>query len=147
MVFSALLAALPCSAAQWHVVSLGTETGATVSVDQASLSAKQYIATGWVRIDYQAPHARDGMSLSGYAALWQANCQNQTYWPSDAFGFRPGKPDPVRLYSVEQQWQSPMPGSDEAVAMKALCEETKSLVGKVIDQAGEWFHEYVEGDK
>lgn len=147
MVFSALLAALPCSAAQWHVVSQNTETGATVSVDEATLSARQYVATGWVRIDYLAPRERDGVSLSGYTALWQTNCQNRTYWPSDSFGFRPDSVEPVRLYNSAQQWQSPVPGGDEAVAVDALCEETKSLIGKAIDKAGEWFHQYVEGNK
>lgn len=126
---------------------MNTESGATVSVDKASLSARQYVAKGWVRIDFLAPHEHDGVNLSGYAALWQANCRNHTYWPSESYGFRPDNPEPVRLYSMAQEWQSPVPGGDEAVAMDALCEETKSLVGQVIDQAGEWFHQYVEGDK
>lgn len=147
MALLGFLAALPCSAAQWHEVSRNSETGATVSLDESTLSARQYIATGWVRIDYLAPRDRDGVSLNGYAAQWQANCQNRTYWPSVSFGFRPDNVEPVRLYNLAQQWQSPVPGGDEAVAVEALCEETKSLVGKAIDKVGEWFHEYVEGDK
>ena len=147
MVFAGLLAALPCSAAQWHRVSQNAGTGATISVDESSLSGKNYMAKGWVRVDFLAPRERDGVKLSGYAAEWQANCQNHTYWPSQSFGYRPDNVEPFVLYNTSQQWQSPVPGSDEDAAMDVLCDETKSLVGKVVDKAGEWFHQYVEGNK
>jgi len=144
---AALVSASPCGAAEWHEVSRNSDTGATISVDDSSVSGKQYIAKGWVRIDYLSPRERDGQRLTGYAAQWQANCQNHTYWTSESYGFRPDKAEPVRLYRTDQEWQPVFPGGDESVALEALCEETKSLVGKVIDKAGELFHEYVEGIK
>jgi hypothetical protein len=141
------LTALPCSAQQWHVVSLGTKTGSTVSLDRDSASARKYIAKGWMRIDYPAPRERDGVRLTGYAAMWQVNCNNHTYWSSDSVGFRTDNLEPIRLYNLEQQWQSPAAGTDEFVAMESMCEETESLFSKVVDQAGEMFHQYVDGDK
>ncbi len=136
---SVWLLALPSAAAQWHVISLHTDAGSTVSLDSASVSSKDYIANGWVRIEYQAPRMRDGQNLTGYVAQWQANCQSLTYWTTDSFGFRPKGQDSVRLYITSQEWQSPMPGSDEAVALTALCDDAKSWIDKAVDKAGELF--------
>ena len=140
------LAAPVCHAQQWSVAALSTDSGATVSIDEDSVCVRKYIAKGWVRIDYQAPRDHDSVRLTGYAALWQANCQNHTYWASESTGFRDKNQEPVKLYNTEQQWQSPSPGGDEDVAMEALCAGTKSLYTRVRDKAGDWFHQYVEGD-
>jgi hypothetical protein len=144
---AALLMATPCGAVQWHEIKENLDTGATVSVDESSVHGKDYMAWGWVRVDFPVPRERDGFNLKGYAAEWQANCRNHTYWPSQSLGFRPDEAAPVMLYNTSQQWFSPIPGSDEDAAMDALCEETKSIVGKVIDKGGELFHQYVEGIK
>ena len=128
-----LVLALPCAAAKWHVVALHTSAGSTVSVDNASLDTKDYIVSGWVRIDYDAPRLRDGQNLTGYVAQWQANCQEHTYWTADSFGNRPKGMESIRLYGADQEWQSPMPGSDESIALAAMCEETKSYIDKGLD--------------
>ena len=102
-----VLLVLPCQAASWREVATAPASGATVSVDTASLDSREYIASGWIRVDYPEPREKSGYLLNGYSAKWQTNCKDRTYWVSDAWGYRPDAADAVRLYSANQRWLTP----------------------------------------
>lgn len=130
------LLALPTQAARWRQVGVAPASGARVEVDDASLDSHEYVATGWIRVTYPAPRKKYGVPLQAYHAHWQVNCENHTYWMSDAWGYGPDLADPVPLSSGTQSWLTPAPDSEEAVAADALCQETRSLFDKVIEGIG-----------
>lgn len=130
------LLALPALAARWREVGVAPASSARVAVDDASLESREYVATGWIRVVYPAPRKKYGVTLQTYQARWQVNCENHTYWVSDAWGYGPDLAEPVALSSGSQSWLTPAPDTEEEVAADALCQAAQSLFGQMIEGIG-----------
>jgi len=123
------------TAAEWREVGTVPDGGASVYVDDASISVDHdTIVKGWVRFDYDKPQERDGHKLDSYASQRMVNCESNRYWLMDGWGTRSGGGEQVRLYSTFQEWQMPPPDSEAEIASAALCYEAKSIFGKIWDK-------------
>lgn len=128
------LASLPATAAQWREVGQVPDRDTAVSVDDASMAVDHdTIVDGWVRFEYGKPQNRDGQKLNAYVSHRMVNCAINRYWLMDSYGTR-STGEQVRLYSELQEWQMPPPDSEDEIASAALCNEAKSIFGKLWDK-------------
>ncbi|TSA50589.1 MAG: hypothetical protein D4R48_01155 [Nitrosomonadales bacterium] len=133
-----LVLLLPCAlhAAQWREVP-STIPNIIVYIDPSSISVTDYVVKGWVRFDYRVPQEYQGKQLIGESSERMVNCRERTFWVMDGYGQPKGGGDPIRVYSTAEYWTTPAPDSRDEAAYTALCEESKSLIGNIVDKAGE----------
>lgn len=121
-------------AGQWREVGEVPDTGTIVYVDEYSVVVDHdTIVKGWVKLEYDKPRLRDGQKVEAIATHRMVNCEVNRYWQMDEWGYR-SNADPVRFYSISQEWETPAPDSDSEVASAAICNAGKSFFGVLWDQ-------------
>jgi hypothetical protein len=133
-----LLLLLPYAAhaARWKEIP-STLPDVIVSIDPASIIVTDYVVKGWIKFDYRVPREHQSKLLVEESSERMVNCQEHTFWVIEGYGQPKGGGDPIRIYSTAEYWTTPSPDSKDEVAYIGLCQESKSLMGKIIDNAVE----------
>lgn len=92
------------------------------------------IVKGWVKFDYQVPREYQGKPLQLETSLRQVNCEERTFWVIEGYGQPNDGSDQIRIYNNAEYWMPPAPDTKDEAAYVALCRETESIIGKVVDK-------------
>jgi len=131
--FLMLLPVCNLHAAQWQEAP-SPIPNIIVYVDPASITVTDYVVRGWVKFDYRIPREYQGKQLIEETSERMVNCQERTFWAMGGYGLPKGGGNPVRVFSNAEYWMVPAPDSQDEVAYNALCDKSKSILDKAIDQ-------------
>lgn len=131
-----LLPSMPLHAANWTEFRGKSVEGVTVFVDERSVEIEHdTLVKGWVKFEYAKPKLNQGAEAMSRMTSRVVNCDTRRYWVIEDMLTVRHSVDPVHLEvsNGQQQWQIPVPGTESEMALDALCYQTRSAFGKLLD--------------